>query len=107
MSVIVKGLKMPENCMECMLSDLRAAIKCTEWTEISAGRRENERAMFCPLIELPEKHGNLIDIDSKIEVQFFDEQEDEWSLKTVTVGDYLCYASEIPGAVVEADGDEE
>lgn len=64
MSVLVKGMKMPENCKECMSSDLRTTIKCTEWTEISAGRRENERAWSCPLVELPEKHGDLIDRDA-------------------------------------------
>ena len=64
MSLIVRGMKMPENCIECMSSDLRTAIKCTEWTEISAGRRENERAWSCPLVELPEKHGDLIDRDA-------------------------------------------
>ena len=64
MSVIVKGMRMPENCIECMNSDLRTAIKCTKWTEISAGRRENERALSCPLVELPEHHGRLIDADA-------------------------------------------
>ena len=111
MSILIKGMKKPEACAkfedgefvhcpfvntddDCILQD-----KITDtWEEMYKN---------CPLIELPEKHGDLIDINSKIEVQFFDEQEDEWSLETVTVGDYLCYASEIPGVVVEAEGDEE
>lgn len=54
---------MPENCNECISTDLRTAIKCTEWTEISAGRRENERARSCPLVDLG-KHGDLIDRDA-------------------------------------------
>lgn len=65
MSVLIKGMsmKMPENCIECMSSGLRTAIKCTEWTKISAGRRENERAWSCPLVDLG-KHGRLIDADA-------------------------------------------
>lgn len=63
MSVVVKGMKMPENCIECMSSGLRTAIKCTEWTKISAGCRENERAWSCPLVDLG-KHGDLIDRDA-------------------------------------------
>lgn len=61
MSVIVKGMQMPDSCLECMNSGFRTAVKCAEWTEISAGRRGNERAWSCPLVELPEKHGDLID----------------------------------------------
>jgi len=63
MSVLIKGMRMPENCIECMSSGLRTAIKCTEWTKISAGRRENERAWSCPLVDLG-KHGDLIDRDA-------------------------------------------
>lgn len=63
MSVIVKGMKMPENCAECINSDLRTTIRCAEWTEISAGCRENERSWSCPLVDLG-KHGDLIDRDA-------------------------------------------
>ena len=63
MGVYIKGIRMPENCIECMSSGLRTAIKCTEWTKISAGRRENERAWSCPLVDLG-KHGRLIDADA-------------------------------------------
>ena len=63
MGVYIKGMKMPETCLECMNSDLRTAIRCTEWTEISAGLRENRRALTCHLIEVPEPHGRLIDAD--------------------------------------------
>ena len=63
MGVYIKGMRMPENCSECISSDLRTTIKCTEWTGISAGRRENERAWSCPLVDLG-KHGGLIDVDA-------------------------------------------
>jgi len=122
MSVIVKGMRMPENCIECISSDLRTAIKCTEWTEISAGRRENERAWSCPLVEIPEKHGRLIDADafaerikSIIERQGYD---DLTIGKFLTVGDVLnaviadlkgmtLYGYEHTPTVIEAEGAEE
>ena len=63
MGVYVKGMEMPETCIECMNSGLRTAIRCTEWTEISAGLRENHRALSCHLTEVPEPHGDLIDRD--------------------------------------------
>ena len=63
MSVLIRGMQMPESCLECMNSGFRTAVKCAEWTEISAGRRENERAWSCPLVELPERNGRLIDAD--------------------------------------------
>ena len=63
MGVYVKGMKMPETCIECINSGLRTAIRCTEWTKISAGLRENHRALSCHLTEVPQPHGRLIDAD--------------------------------------------
>lgn len=61
MGVYIKGMKMPENCLECINSGFRTAIGCTEWTEICAGLRENHRAISCRLTEVAEPHGRLID----------------------------------------------
>lgn len=66
MNILIKGMRIPENCSECIRSNLRTAIKCAEWTEISAGRRENERALSCPLVDL-ENHGRMIVEDDAIE----------------------------------------
>lgn len=68
MSVIVKGMEMPKTCLQCMSSGFRTAIKCTEWTELSSGLRETIKALSCPLVEIPDKHGRLIDADA-----FFDQ----------------------------------
>ena len=92
MSVIVKGMKMPENCAECINSDLRTTIRCTEWTEISAGRRENERAWSCPLVDLG-KHGRLIDAD-KLDYRLGASDRDI----------YVKYTVEEEPTVIEAEG---
>ena len=62
MSVIVKGMEMPKNCQECWLY--------IEGACYAKGYRDYRRIMDtakpddCPLVELPEKHGRLIDIRS-------------------------------------------
>ncbi len=60
MSVLIKGMKMPKNCMECAIRS---------WTEdewdvcpfsgimaLNIGRQND-----CPLVEVPTPHGRLID----------------------------------------------
>ena len=74
MSVLVKGIKMPKDCPQCLLSSWspitneflgcyavpgkRYAMLDKEYAESS------ERPDWCPLVELPEKHGRLIDADA-------------------------------------------
>ena len=99
MSVIVKGMKMPENCAECMNSDLRTTIRCTEWTEINAGRRKNERAWSCPLVDLG-KHGDLIDAD-ELKKEFPKDTDWEYPVNT---NEYVCEMIDKAQAVIEAEG---
>lgn len=58
MSVVVKGMRMPDHCWECWL--MRNMI-CGASGELipSSGKRK-----YCPLVALPEKHGRLIDADA-------------------------------------------
>ena len=65
MSILIKGMEMPENCTYCEWSyyvgNGRAMCKkvsMTDKTDIMTKRR----ADFCPLIEVP-PHGRLIDAD--------------------------------------------
>ena len=66
MSVLIKGMKMPENCLNCPMQfggwcyvapaeiDERVAPTVDEaW--------EQGKPDWCPLVEVPEKHGRLID----------------------------------------------
>ena len=68
MSVLIKGMEMPETCSDCEWSyyvgNGRAMCKrvsMTDKTDIMTKRR----ADFCPLIEVP-PHGRLIDADAHI-----------------------------------------
>lgn len=51
---------MPETCFQCMTSDLRTAVRCDQWSETG-------KAPSCPIQEIPEKHGQLIDVDELVQ----------------------------------------
>lgn len=88
MSVIVKGMKMPENCIKCPLQfggwcyasppeiDERVAPTVDEaW--------EQGKPDWCPLVALPDHHGRLGDLDALI-IDLMDRglegvQTDDWA----------------------------
>ena len=59
MSVLIKGMKMPENCAKCICADDNARF-CTVAHEYIPMLG---KPAFCPLVELPEKHGRLVDVE--------------------------------------------
>ena len=66
MSVIVKGMEMPQNCGECpfIFSSWGIEYYChLARASTSAEYVEREKMTNCPLVELP-PHGRLIDIRS-------------------------------------------
>lgn len=61
MSILIKGMKLPESCAECTIQDVTACGTDYKWlydhqTYYDAVRPD------CPLVELP-PHGRLIDAD--------------------------------------------
>ena len=61
MSILIKGMTMPKNCSDCPCFDDFGYYTCNlddEHRDVYNGRPE-----WCPLVELPEKHGRLIDGD--------------------------------------------
>ena len=67
MSILIKGMKMPESCFHCLLafqdqdSEHNVYWTCAPLNEDAIGL---ERRPDCPLIEVPEPHGRLIDADA-------------------------------------------
>ena len=66
MSVLVKGMKMPDKCLncpfmisrdndDCILQSTEANELAVNWEDLKSG---------CPLVEVPEKHGRVIDADA-------------------------------------------
>lgn len=58
MSILIKGMQMPEDCFSC---PLREEGFCNITKEYAG--KLYERNGDCPLVELPEHHGRLIDAD--------------------------------------------
>lgn len=66
MSIIVKGELMPKTCFECFALDDNGDYPTCIISQSSRGytfRVREKRMPDCPLVELPEKHGRLIDAD--------------------------------------------
>ena len=68
MSILIKGMKMPESCSRCELvgdgSDAVFSWSCPFVGEIyKIGRLTKGRLDDCPLVEIPTPHGRLIDAD--------------------------------------------
>lgn len=111
MSILIKGMKMPKNCNECKFgtwSNLHQTAACKRhdfepcFKDYSREYME-KRADFCPLVEVPAPHGDLIDIDSKITIGIKD------GLKATTVRKLLNNtAVRLPKIIIEAEeGDDE
>ena len=62
MSVMIKGMKMPENCETCEYQTKGACFASgVNKGTITIRRMDKDRPDWCPLVELPEKHGRLFD----------------------------------------------
>ena len=71
MSVLIRGMDMPENCETCAYQTKGACFASgVNKGTITIRRMDKERPDWCPLVELPEKHGDLIDRNKLIENKF-------------------------------------
>lgn len=90
MSLLIKGMDMPKDgChhMICIYSD----------GTVSTGER------VYTAISVPTPHGPLIDTNEIIEVQMLDEMYEAWTLKTMSVAEYLAFAADTPPIIIEAE----
>ena len=61
MSVLITGMKMPQNCDACpMLYEYRFCALTDDHASSIEWKTEEKRMPNCPLVELPD-HGDLID----------------------------------------------
>ena len=69
MSVVVNGMRIPENCWECVKTDLNIAVSvfggmCPFCEKIRTDHdMQTGRHPECPLGAMPDKHGRLVDAD--------------------------------------------
>ena len=66
MSVIVKGMKMPDSCAVCRFAG-KGGYHMERVVCMFTGKNEDavkvDRLPDCPLVALPDKHGRLVDAD--------------------------------------------
>lgn len=80
MSVIVKGMEMPNSCASCRMAVCFAdtgRAKCYATLSYIDPER-GKRSYDCPLLPLPEKHGRLIEADSLKETLDYYIREADW-----------------------------
>lgn len=94
MSLLIKGIDPPEAYTSAWLT----VFECVgEHTFIKTHKVSAEQMQAIP------PHGPLIDADEIIEVQMFDEMHEEWTLKTMSVAEYLAFAADMPPTIIEAE----
>lgn len=72
MSVIVKGMRLPETCDDCEFHVYHSnreyvCVATPLFYPMNLANSKGIRKDWCPLVELPEKHGRLKDADVLIE----------------------------------------
>lgn len=96
MSVIIKGMKMPENCTRCDYIGLNVAIGCPVMSGL------NGRATDCPLVEVPTPHGRLIDAD-ELKKEYPHDTDWEYPVNT---NEYVSESIDNAQTVIEAEREE-
>lgn len=118
MSVLIKSMKMPENCDVCQFSDWSnlhqtASCKVMDYSPcFSDYSREYEykRSELCPLIELPKKHGRLVDADKlwKKMSKYTDNEGAKMPFgddDSMIHKDSACFMIESADTIIEAEGE--
>jgi len=61
--ILIRGMEMPKSCADCFLEDPYDGYNCRIIPK-SANWGLGERPSWCPLVEVPTPHGDLIDRDA-------------------------------------------
>ena len=107
MSVLIKGMAMPDRCGRCFFSrwsTLHQTAWCTLVQEACfedfSKDYKNRRAVFCPLVETPTPHGRLIDIKSVEDGKFVNADNEYQKWWNGALESVINYAK----TIIEAEG---
>ena len=89
MSVLIKDMRFPKSCYECNLKVICDYASMNGWIS-------NRRDSMCPLVEVKEPHGNLVDLDQMV--------NDYWDSHSMVIGHKELDEIEV---IIEAEGREE
>ena len=108
LDILIRGMEMPENCFDCPFGeDVDVGVGVAHGCSIlkDFAQYANERHRDCPLVEIQTPHGDLIDSDSVVNAQFYDEEHEEWIVKKIAVDDilYRCVTDEMPPVLIPAE----
>ena len=95
MSILIKGMKMPKNCAECPLIyyyDERVwGHECELMTYDFDEKIKEGRIKNCPLIEIPDKHGRLIDANALRQTMYHEAFETDSPMQKWDSGCWIRY----------------
>ena len=106
MSILIEGIKMPKYCGNCKLF---GEYGCAIIGAVGYALTERKRPDDCPLVELPEQHGRLIDADALTKM-CREMQSIEWNNNAAPYSWAYAYESfendidEAP-TIIEAEGE--
>ena len=103
MSILIKGMEMPQKCGQCKLFHAEYPMYCmaVKGYRTVGAPYGMSRPDWCPLVEIPTPHGRLIDVDDFMRHLIIN-TADLRTLSTGTVGKAL---HDTP-TVIEAEGSE-
>ena len=115
MSILIKGLIMPSCCDGCTFSDWSnlhqtASCKLHDYDPCFSDHSweyTDKRADFCPLVEIPEPHGRLIDRDA-LNIGDYEREDDDTGTLEISLGGLLeVYhrAKDAPAIIAREDGE--
>ena len=81
MGLYIPKMKMPKNCYDCQIEN--DVPNCPVYMYYSATEYMEERHPNCPIVEIPEPHGRLADIEDVKKVIFDYNGEDEQKVRTM------------------------
>ena len=79
MTILIKGMKMPENCYQCRFYNSPCAqCRIIGRTYMNMSNQPSIRPEWCPVVEVPTPHGRLIDADElkeRIAATYYSQEE--------------------------------
>ena len=111
MSVLIKGFEMPKDCRDCPMEMFYmncGETRCRAENKILA---ENFKAIpfdgrpdWCPLVEVPAPHGDLIDRDA-LNIGEYEREDDDSGTLEISIGGLLSLYHKVIDAptVIEAE----
>ena len=115
MSVLIKGKALPKDCESCDLCDYYGCCYalCGDslWDALPDGAEyfpDGWKYAGCPLVEVPEPHGRLIDRDA-LNIGEYEREDDDTGTLEISLGGLLdlCHKVKDAPTIIEAEGSED